>query len=106
MGWAKYYEDNVEIFLDRQDLRQDHLKERRERRMADPAPLPVSHSLEKRNQRAGKPIRKDEIICCADCGKKILFPVSRQLEYERKGWDPPKRCKKCRDRRTLFYLMR
>ena len=39
-----------------------------------------------------------EIVCTsADCNSKFAFTVLEQKQFKDKGWDLPKRCKKCRD---------
>ena len=45
--------------------------------------------------------RKDIEIKCQDCGKIFTFSANEQKFYEEKGFIPPKRCKSCRNARTL-----
>ena len=40
-------------------------------------------------------------IKCQDCGNKFVFSANEQRFYEEKGYVPPKRCKSCRNARTL-----
>ena len=40
-------------------------------------------------------------IKCQDCGKEFYFTVRDQKFYEENGYVPPKRCKSCRNARTL-----
>ena len=41
------------------------------------------------------------IITCQDCGNTFVFSVNEQKFYEEHGYVPPKRCKFCRNARTL-----
>lgn len=45
-------------------------------------------------------------IKCIDCGKGFIFTENDQKFYEEKGFPPPKRCKACRNARTLRNNMR
>ena len=49
---------------------------------------------------------KDKFILCKDCGEKIPFSAEKQKEFSVKGWGPPKRCKRCKTKREIGYLMR
>ena len=40
-----------------------------------------------------------DMIVCSDCGDKFLFSISEQKFFEKKNFDPPKRCKDCREMR-------
>ena len=44
---------------------------------------------------------EDVKIKCQDCGKEFIFTERDQKFYEEKGYVPPKRCKFCRNARTL-----
>lgn len=44
---------------------------------------------------------KDVKIRCQDCGKEFMFTVEDQKFYEKNNYIPPKRCKACRNARTL-----
>lgn len=50
---------------------------------------------------------KDVKIKCQDCGEDFIFTERDQKFYEEKGFEPPKRCKNCRnarkDRRNNSY---
>ena len=43
----------------------------------------------------------NETIKCIECGEDFAFTEGEQKYYEEKGFLPPKRCKKCRDKRKL-----
>ena len=104
MGWAKYMEDNLEIINER-------MSQMAEGRNTYPAvqttikmtvcitPLVVA---EKKPVRAA---REEKYIICKDCGRVFSFPVRDQLFYEKMGWNPPKRCKACREHRKIRHLM-
>lgn len=40
-----------------------------------------------------------ELIKCKDCGGDFAFTEGEQIFYQDKGFDPPKRCKPCRDKK-------
>ena len=41
----------------------------------------------------------DKTITCADCGEEFTFSDEEQQFYSERGFQDPKRCKACRDRR-------
>ncbi|MBA2706290.1 MAG: zinc-ribbon domain containing protein [Gemmatimonadaceae bacterium] len=41
----------------------------------------------------------DEMIQCRDCPTEFLFTEGELAFYVEKGYQPPKRCKPCRDKR-------
>ena len=45
----------------------------------------------------------DKTIKCQDCGKEFVFTEKEQAFYTEKGFEPPKRCKTCRDARKNKY---
>jgi len=38
----------------------------------------------------------DQKLVCQDCGKEFVFSASDQEFFEKKGFQPPKRCPDCR----------
>ena len=44
---------------------------------------------------------KDIKIKCCDCGNEFIFSINEQKFYEEQGFVPPKRCKACRNAKTL-----
>ena len=38
-------------------------------------------------------------LVCKDCGKEFEFTENDQRFYAEKGFEPPKRCKECRQKR-------
>jgi len=47
------------------------------------------------------PIFQDIKIECIDCGKKFVFTAEEQKWYQKMGFEPPKRCPKCRKRKKF-----
>lgn len=40
---------------------------------------------------------KDQYLRCCDCGRDFVFSVRDQEFFKSKGFNPPRRCKPCRD---------
>ncbi|MBF0120753.1 MAG: zinc-ribbon domain containing protein [Desulfobacterales bacterium] len=40
-----------------------------------------------------------EMIFCSNCGETFLFTISEKFFFNQKGFDKPKKCKKCRENR-------
>jgi len=40
---------------------------------------------------------QEQTLTCADCGRDFSFTERDQEYYREKGFEPPKRCKDCRD---------
>jgi hypothetical protein len=38
----------------------------------------------------------EQRITCADCGREFAFTAEEQAFFREKGYNPPKRCKGCR----------
>lgn len=104
MGWAKYMEDDLEIANERQSLlakRRTHSETGQAAPMVTVCIAPVV--VAKESPIAVK--RKKKKIRCKDCGEVFTFSVRDQLFYEKMGWEPPKRCKICREHRKIRHLM-
>ncbi len=41
----------------------------------------------------------EKTIVCQDCGEEFVFTESEQKFYSERGFQDPKRCKPCRDKR-------
>lgn len=41
----------------------------------------------------------DKEITCSDCGQSFVFTDREQAFFQEKGFNPPKRCKTCRDKK-------
>ncbi len=113
MGWAKYMEDNLEIIQDRKTSfgyrREDaYFSVYYPREKIIPASSILgftSNSIytSERDQQEGY---KDRYLICRTCGKTFQFTVQQQKNYDRKNWNPPKRCHKCRENVNVKALMR
>ncbi|RLG23838.1 cytochrome C551 [Methanosarcinales archaeon] len=42
---------------------------------------------------------EDKTLTCQDCGEEFIFTAGEQEFFEEKGFDEPKRCKECRDKK-------
>ena len=40
---------------------------------------------------------------CVDCGQEFIIPSSQQTFYKYRGWDLPKRCKMCREKKKAIW---
>lgn len=108
MGWAKYYEDNMEITNERYTTMRSRTREP-EIKVVCTTILPATEiifqnkeeTLEQRQEEF-----EDKYIFCRECGRKFSFTAVAQKHYNRMGWDAPKRCKCCRSYRKTRHLMR
>jgi len=41
----------------------------------------------------------EQRLTCADCGREFDFSAEEQRFFREKGFEPPKRCKECRQAR-------
>lgn len=123
MGWAKYYEDNLELALSREPLIFEQDVERSVtkakpvcKELADTplTTIDASQSLTfistktevEAEYSTTKKQYKAKELCCQECGRLFLFSSKVQELFDGNGWKPPKRCKTCRETRNLHYLMR
>jgi CxxC-x17-CxxC domain-containing protein len=42
---------------------------------------------------------QDKLLACVDCGAQFVFSVRDQAFYQERGYQAPRRCKACRDKR-------
>ncbi|RZN14186.1 MAG: cytochrome C551 [Methanosarcinales archaeon] len=42
---------------------------------------------------------EDKTLTCQDCSEEFIFTAGEQEFFEEKGFDEPKRCKECRDKK-------
>lgn len=109
MGWAKYFEDNLEIMYERQAALQARGHEAK-LKIACANVLPVVKLVVEVNTEDHivhiQEEYKDRYIVCKDCGRKFLFTANTQKHYDKMGWDNPKRCKDCREYQNTRCLMR
>ena len=107
MGWAKYFEDNVEIMYERQAAMQSRMQET-EIKVVYTNVLPMTKIMVEIKEELLTPQQieyEDRYIVCKDCGRKFLFSAKAQKHYDKMEWDDPKRCKCCRSYRNTRYLM-
>lgn len=45
----------------------------------------------------------DKMLHCGDCGQAFEWTERDQEFYESKGYEPPKRCRPCRDKRKKAF---
>lgn len=109
MGWAKYMEDDLEIIENRNAFGYYEIYSM-SYPSRQPAPHirkePVGRTLDVNMTTAFRDTYKNEFIICKECGKMFSFSAESQRMYSNRGWNPPKRCKCCRNRRNISYLMR
>ncbi|MBR4858016.1 MAG: zinc-ribbon domain containing protein [Clostridia bacterium] len=109
MGIAKYYEDNIEIYFERMYLMDCRMREQNNQVQYDSCfnTTQISISVTSTQNTTQKLLKenKNTQIICKDCGRSFWFSAKSQEYYQSKGWQPPKRCKSCRDFRNTRYLM-
>lgn len=97
MGWSKYAEDNMEIFLERIRDRETRNSEPQVEFYASipakaaPVDLTIHVETIEKND-----MPKDKNIKCRDCGKEFIFSVGEQDFYRKHNYCDPKRCSSCR----------
>ena len=47
---------------------------------------------------------QDLLLKCWECGERFLFTVGEQRFYKQKGFNYPKRCEECREKRHGFFF--
>lgn len=101
MGWAKYAEDNYEIHLERIYYQSEKVQEPRFQ-ITTVIPSVVPAKVEITVQSSKAPENKKRTIECCDCGKRFLFTTGEQKFFASHQYQPPKRCKACRQRNKLM----
>lgn len=109
MGWAKYAEDNNEIFCERMDQivsnKSPHIKVMTTiPLMACPVEISIKVSPDKK-QAEPKVKHEDKNLYCQDCEKAFVFSAGEQRFYKKKGLNQPKRCKACRETNEIKHLV-
>ncbi len=107
MGWAKFFEDNMEIAQDRLYMKYHSCIETNTASSGDSKItiipqivvqiLPTAATVETE--------RQDRQLVCKDCGEKFVFNVKAQEYYAQQGWSHPKRCRGCREIKKLRRLI-
>ncbi len=104
MGWAKYAEDNFEIINERFS----QMEERKSHYTTElvTIKLTVNNSSVVKAEKVSATVKREEkCIICKDCGKVFIFSVRDQLFYDKMGWNPPKRCRTCREQRKNQHII-
>lgn len=47
---------------------------------------------------------QDKLVTCVDCGAQFTFSARDQAFYQERGYQAPRRCKSCRDKRKSGAL--
>ena len=103
MGWAKYMEDDLEMIESRNSGRYYEVYS-----ISYPSPVPKPA---KKNTPIDRSLLdfispfEDKQILCRDCGRIFSFTAEKQKQFSERGWNPPKRCKKCKSERNIRFLM-
>lgn len=107
MGWAKYFEDDLEIMFERQYMMQEKEHESSFIITYSKSIIPISKNSNKNNQQTNHTQKQYEnkYLICQDCGKRFLFSAKSQKYFKSKGWNEPIRCKECRDIKNIRFLM-
>ena len=107
MALGKYYEDNLEVMYERLGTKQGYIQETQIKLAYDGNFPTVKLVVDVKNEVIvpEKKQYKDQNVICKDCGRSFTFIASAQAYYDHKGWDKPKRCKRCREHRNMRYLM-
>lgn len=107
MGLAKYYEDNLEIIYERlENINDLFMRSTIQMKNTSPSASKVVVTISNNFEPISKPkLYHDRFLICRDCGRVFVFTAKAQEHYAKKGWCTPKRCKACRDLRTIQHLM-
>jgi len=49
---------------------------------------------------------EDKVLICQDCGKEFVWTLRQQQFYQQKGFQEPKRCPVCREKRRANQVRR
>ena len=96
MGWAKYAEDNFEIYLDRIYYQKAKAEKPKFQVTATVLPTAIPVKLSVSVQSSKGPEQTDLTIECCDCGARFLFTTGEQRFFASHQLHTPKRCKICR----------
>lgn len=98
MGWANYYEDNIEIAHERMCAR--------ECSSCSTTPIEIMVKVAiKSIPTIEVPNHKHKKLVCQDCGTTFRFSKRDQAFFKQNGWADTIRCKECRDNRNAHFLM-
>ena len=102
MGWSKYTEDNNEIISERMRDRETRSIEPQVRLYASVPvkTIPVDftvHIQAVTKETVQKKTPTSRTLRCRDCGKHFVFTIGEQRFFNDHGYQPPKRCRTCRE---------
>lgn len=89
MGFAKYLEDNYEMFLDRIEGQGDT-------QISIPSTM-VSINVTPVVRIIKTPTDMDKLVKCKDCEEYFVLKAGERRFFKKNNLCEPKRCKKCRD---------
>ena len=105
MGFAKYFEDNMEVIEERLMLRQQSIETIPSSNLCQ-ATCIIKNQPEHMQSRK-KTKKKTKLIICCDCGSSIIFTGGEQKYYEQHHLCEPRRCARCRNsRKEMFQAIR
>lgn len=95
MGFAKYLEDDYEIFLERVEGQSDY-------GITVNTPVTITITPTVKLVKSEAPVSSAKIKQkCKDCGAPFTLSVREQRFYKNHNLCNPKRCKQCREKRKL-----
>lgn len=104
MGFAKYFEDDLEIMEERQYWTQT--TETAPTLLISEKVVAIMDAMVVETMKQPiktKAKRKTRKLVCSECGTSFLFTGGEQCFYEKRNLLPPSRCPSCRDKRKAFY---
>lgn len=99
MGWAKYNEDDTEIYYERMVQRESIDKIKTYDFTYSSIVLSATKNVNCTEKKSAthKDTFKNRKIICKDCGKEFIFTEKQQKQFKELGFKDPKRCKHCRE---------
>lgn len=100
MGWAKYMEDNLEIIESRRNNIYPELYNKRIEET-----LPQQSSIKIKAKPKTSPYQRRPLICIG-CGRQFYLSPGTLEYYEKHHFKLPKKCKSCRETKSIRPLIR
>lgn len=98
MGWAKYFEDDMDFMTERQNILWNRVHQSTTEVVCT-GTMPLTKFfvvVEHKAVTAPGNNQKGKSIVCKDCGITFVFSKKEQKTYKKNEWADPKRCKCCR----------
>ena len=98
MGWAKYFEDDMDLMFERQRALGERAYESVTGVMCT-STVPLTKLIvvvKNKTSKVDPATYVDKTITCRDCRNTFVFSAKAQKYYSEKQWSAPKRCKCCR----------